>query len=268
MKLQWLYCAFFTFFIFSCGVDDDNEEPETTDTTPTTATSINASDQIISQNRLLVTKIEIPVNGWLAANAITNAGEIMPDSFVAEARYLTPGTYFNRSILIDDPSLQEGKKYGLGLHRDNGNLIFNEDSISELDPPLQKNGMPVGQTISLFSPILKVDNQSVNGDSMLVATSENVVPVWLVSYLTLPTDQPDYNQPIGGIYLPSGRYEQLPIFIDSSRTYLPGLRITTVMHLDDNANRQFDFLDSMQADVPEYFGYGSDREIVRTFVVQ
>ena len=99
--------------------------------------SIEAEDQEIVNNTVLVNTVTLQNDGWVVIHADDNASPLVPD-VISVPQFLEAGTHENVEVeLVTDVILSQGDMIWIMLHNDTGVAgEYEFDGVSDLDPPL------------------------------------------------------------------------------------------------------------------------------------
>lgn len=99
--------------------------------------SIEAEDQEIVNNTVLVNTVTLQNDGWVVIHADDNASPLVPD-VISVPQFLEAGTHENVEVeLVTDVILSQGDMIWIMLHNDTGVAgEYEFDGTNDIDPPL------------------------------------------------------------------------------------------------------------------------------------
>jgi hypothetical protein len=250
--LRILFASLFAFTIVftSCNDDDDNNP------TPETTGLLKASDQVISQNKIVVESTNIDQKGWVVVHKDNgNNAPSVPD-IISVPLQVQSGLSKDITVqLKDDVALANGEKVWIMLHNDDGILgSYEFNGSNGKDEPIVKDGQPVMQAIILHAPEIGVKDQGVINNSVVIDSVVAAVDGWLVIHnddgsgnITLPGI-------IGKTMVNAGVNKNVVVELNPNFTFTNGQKLFPMLHIDDNIKGEYEFDGSNGKDAPEVFG--------------
>jgi len=216
--------------------------------------SLDVSDQTISQNMIMVSSITMNAAGWVVVHKDNGSGPVVPGIF-SEPVHLDAGTTTNVMIPIKPGTdLMDGESLWVMLHNDNGSIgTYEFDGASGYDNPIVMNANIVMKKIKIMVPSIMVSDQAVVNDQVTLDKVVLAADGWLVVHNDDGTGHITLPGIIGKVYLEKGEHTNVTIDLDSSNRYLSGQKLFPMVHLDNPANKEYDFPDN--GDNPEVFGF-------------
>jgi len=150
--------------------------------------------------------------------------------------------------------LMDGESLWVMLHNDNGSIgTYEFDGASGYDNPIVMNANIVMTKIKIMVPSIMVSDQAVVNDQVTLDKVVLAADGWLVVHNDDGTGHITLPGIIGKVYLEKGEHTNVTIDLDSSNRYLSGQKLFPMVHLDNPANKEYDFPDN--GDNPEVFGF-------------
>lgn len=212
------------------------------------------TDQVISQNTVMVDSTEMSDQGWVVFHADEGTGMapqvpgIISDTVQVSAGVSQDvGVGFNPAV--SNPT--DGELIWVMLHTDNGIIgKYQFPSAKGFDAPIMDGSNIVMQRVRITAPEIMVSNQAVASDSTITVDQVTAADtVWLVLHMD------DGGKPgnIIGYNRVAGDAQNAKVQIsDVDPATLSGKPIWVMMHIDAAPRNEFQFPGN---DVPEVFGF-------------
>ncbi len=250
--LNFGLAAILAFGITACNEDDDNMEP----TPEPEVATLDVSTQVISQNMVEVTMVDVPVDGWIVIHADNgNNGPVVPD-IISEPKFVEAGA--NQSVMVQidgDASISDGDQVWVMLHEDTGaDMQYEFDGNNDLDPPFIADGAPVMSPININSAMIMSPDMDITNNTITIPQVTAAADGWLVIH---------NDDGMGGIVLPGiigkamvskGVNTNVTIQLDANVTYTAGQSLFPMLHLDNGQIGVYEFDGNSAFDGPEIFG--------------
>ncbi|MFB6317324.1 hypothetical protein [Saccharicrinis sp. FJH54] len=234
--------------------------------------SLDVSNQMVSQNLVMVSSITMNADGWVVVHKSTADGNvpIVPD-IISEPVHLNAGTTDNVLIPVKaGTDLKDGESVYVMLHNDNGSVgTYEFDGISGFDGPIAMDGSIVMKKIKLIAPSITVSDQPVTNNKVTIDKVVLATDGWLVVHNDDGTGNITLPGILGKIYLTKGEHSDVTVDLYDQETYIPGQKLFPMIHVDSPANQIYDFPDD--GDNPEVFGFDANNDpavVVTSFMVQ
>lgn len=231
----------------------------------TSVGQIDAFNQVISQNRLLISSATIGQRGWLTASPAGSSGEPLDSILLGSAILLnSAGTFRDLPLqLANSPFVKDTMKIWFTLHEDTGvKGMYEYTGSNNLDNPIRVDGFSIRQSIMAYAPRIIATSQAVAGQTVVIDEAVVGAPAWLVVYAA--TEQGSISDELGRIGLDPGIHESVKIELDESLLPAPGDQIIALLHVNAEPYNDFDFPGS---DDFEMFGYGMTSYIGDTITI-
>ncbi|MCR9152584.1 MAG: hypothetical protein NXI09_00625 [Bacteroidetes bacterium] len=251
--LKFAFAAALALTITSCSDDDDDNMD--TPMEPSKAT-LDISTQVISQNMVEVSMVDLPSDGWIVIHADNgNNGPIVPD-IISEPKFVEAGA--NQSVMVQiasDATITDGDQIWVMLHEDTGmDMMYEFDGNNSLDPPFTVDGAPVMTPIDINSAMIMSPNMDITSNTITIPQVTAAADGWLVIH---------NDDGMGGIVLPGiigktqvskGVNTNVQVQLDAGVTYNPGQLLFPMLHLDNGQIGVYEFDGNSAFDGPEIFG--------------
>lgn len=250
--LKFGLATILAFSFTACNEDEDDMEP-----TPEPAVAtLDVSTQVISQNMVEVSMVDVPSDGWIVIHADNgNNGPVVPD-IISEPKFIEAGA--NQSIMVQidgDASISDGDQVWVMLHEDTGTeMQYEFDGNNNLDPPFVVDGAPVMSAIDINSAMIMSPDMDITNNTITIPQVTAAADGWLVVH---------NDDGMGGIVLPDvigmtqvskGVNTNVTIQLDASMTYTAGQLLFPMLHLDNGQIGVYEFDGNSAFDGPEIFG--------------
>jgi hypothetical protein len=248
--------ALITFSFASCSEDDD---PGMTATPEPSLATLSVNSQVISQNSILVTMIDIPSDGWIVIHADNGSNSPVVPAIISEPTFVRAGARQNIEVAFTaDVSLSDSDQVWVMLHEDTGiEMQYEFDGNNNLDPPFTVNDAAVITPITINTASINSPDMAVNNNTVVLPKVTAAADGWLVIH------NDDGN---GGIVLPGiigkvmvskGINSNVTVQLDSGVNIVPGQSLFPMLHLDNGTIGQYEFDGVGVFDGPEIFGNAS-----------
>ena len=235
----------------SCKKDEATPDPVVP-----SAAKLMVSSQTISQNAIWVSMANVPANGFIVVHKDNGMGGPVVPGIVSEAKWVMKGDNNDVLVKLDATSnFTDGETLWVMLHEDNGTTgVYEFDGANGFDGPFMDNGMMVMTAIDIESAALKVMDQPVVGNKIIIPEVLAAADGWLVVH---------NDDGSGGIVLPGiigktlvkkGMNMNVEVMLDASETYMAGQNLFPMLHLDNGIIGQYEFDGASAFDGPEIFG--------------
>lgn len=260
--LGLLLVGFMAFNFVACSDDDDISDPTPPPNNSETA-SLNVQSQVISQNMVVIGKVDVPKDGWIVIHADAGSGPQLPD-IISEPVYIEAGMSTDVKVPFKGSAeLNDGDQVWVMLHKDNGETGTYEfdGSGNGLDLPYTKNEMPVMKEITIESPQIMAAEATYNPatntvtiPSITTAAEDN----WIVIHDQNSEGGIILTDIIGKKALGEGTFTDVKVQLESGVNIDTGQLLFPMMHLDTpGTDSQYDFVAAdypNTQDKPEIFG--------------
>ena len=252
--LKIAMAAVITFSFTSCSDDDENNTP-TTNPEPEVAT-LSVSNQVISQNTVMVEMIDIPADGWIVIHADNGSNGPVVPAIISEPTFVSAGANQNIALSFSsDATLSDGDQVWVMLHEDTGmEMQYEFDGNNNLDPPFIASGAPVMTPITISSASINSPDMAVSNNTVVLPSVTAAADGWLVIH---------NDDGMGGIVLPGiigktlvskGVNTNVTVQLDAGVNIMPGQKLFPMLHLDNGTIGTYEFDGVGVFDGPEIFG--------------
>jgi hypothetical protein len=245
LKKLMLYAGviFLTMGFYSC--DDDDDGDVVVDTDPTGTITVAEDAQVISQNTLVVDQVTANTDVWLVAHYNDASGEIIGQTL------LTSETNTDVELNLDTTTLEDGDTVVLMLHVDDG-YNMGDGTFDET------NDTPIGETESVVvnTPSFTISDATVTDNSI---TFDNVTVSdigWIVVYNGDPNEET--SEIVGFTQVTESENDVVVTF---NENYTDGDPLFARLHVEDQGDEEFTYIDDDTTDIPEIFGFEDDDTI-------
>lgn len=244
--------AVLAFGITACEDDSDS----TDNTSEPAVASLSVSTQLISQNMIEVSMVDVPTDGWIVVHADNGSnGPVVPE-IISEPKFISAGS--NQSVMVQidaDATISDGDQVWVMLHEDTGaEMMYEFDGNNNLDPPFLVDASPVMSAIDIQSAMIMAPDMDITNNTITIPQVNAAADGWLVVH---------NDNGMGGIVLPGiigktqvskGVNTNVTIQLDASVTYNPGQLLFPMLHLDNGQIGVYEFDGVGVFDGPEIFG--------------
>jgi len=244
LKKLMLYAGvlFLALGLVSCSDDDDGDVV----VNPTGTIMVEADGQVISQNTLVVDQVTANTDVWLVAHHNSASGEIIGQKF------LTSETNANVELTLDGTTLEDGDTVVLMLHVDNGFGMGDGKFEVANDQPISG----ATETVVVNTPEFTISDATVTDNTI---TFDNVTVAdtgWIVVYNGDPNEA---TSQVVGYTQVTGSEDDVTVTFNEN--YTAGDPLFARLHVEDEGNEEFTFLEDESTDFPEIFGFEDDNTI-------
>ncbi len=239
-------------FMTACDDDDDTNKPS--DMEPGMLT---VSDQMVSQNMVMVESVTFEEDGWIVihANKADDSGPVVPQ-IISEPVFVEAGTETDVMIPLTTDAMMdiEDTKVWVMLHTDTGvSGDYEFDTNQDLDPPLANlAGDVIITPIMLMPAMIMVDDQAVTNSVTLDVNA--AADGWIVVH-NMAGEGIELPGIIGKTAITKGMNENVTIMLDEGVTITPGQKLFPMVHIDASPKGEYNF---PGVDAPEVFGYNNE----------
>lgn len=240
---------FTALILIGCQDEDSMTEPE-----PEPTGMLSVSDQVLSQNMINVSNVNLDKDGWIVIHRDNGGNAPMVPDIISEPVLVKAGSQSNVKVPFkNDVTLNNQEVVWVMLHTDNGTMgTYEFDGQSEFDAPITQDGDIVMKSVTINSASIDVSNQPVVNNTVTIASVESAVDGWIVIHnddgsgnITLPDI-------IGKTQVNAGINTDVKVELDNSINYTAGQKLFPMLHIDDVNKGSYDFPDN--GDGPEIFG--------------
>lgn len=228
----------------SCSDDDDGDI--VIDPVPSGTITVADDSQVISQNTIVVDQVTANTDVWLVAHHTDASGEIIGQELI------TSENATNVELSLDADALSDGDTVVLMLHVDNGYNMgdgtFNETN----DTPITG----ATETVVVNTPNFSISDATVTDNTI---TFDNVTVSdtgWIVVYNGNPNEE---TSEIVGFTQVTGSEDD--VVVTFNENYTDGDPLFARLHVEDQGDEEFTFIDDPTTDIPEIFGFEDDDTI-------
>lgn len=262
------FAAILVFGLSSCDKDDEDDmEEEMTEQSEEPTGSFTASDQMTSQNKVVVESITMSDAGWVVIHAENNNGGPQVPNIISEAKYVEAGTSQDVEIALNQTAdFDSGDNMWIMLHTDTGvEGAYEFDGNNGEDGPIvDSNGNVITSPITITSTSIDVEDQSVDGNTITIDQVNAAVDGWIVVHNEMGGEI-ELPGIVGKTAVQAGVNNNVVIELDDEVTYTAGQSLYPMLHIDEAPNGEYNF---PGVDVPEVFGFSETSIIVTAITVQ
>ncbi|MBY5958399.1 hypothetical protein KUV50_09670 [Membranicola marinus] len=219
--------------------------------------SLEVDDQVISQNSVLVSSVELPADGWVVIHRDNGNGGPTVPAIISEPVYLESGTTENVSVpVLDSESLTDGETLWIMLHVDNGTTkTYEFDGQNGLDGPYFTESGDIAITpIEISTPAIEVSDQKIVDNKVTIGKVTAAADGWLVIHNDDGTGNIVLPDIIGKVQVSKGVTEDVEISLDESVSFTVGQKLFPMLHIDTGEIGEYEFDGNNGLDGPEIFG--------------
>ncbi|WP_375580768.1 hypothetical protein ABWH96_07050 [Marivirga tractuosa] len=248
MRSSFIAIAASSLLFTACNNEDEEEEMMEPDM-PTGMLTV--SDQLISQNTINVSNVNLDQDGWIVVHANEEGEPVVPD-IISEPVFVEAGESSDIEVPLNDfSSLSDGGSVWVMLHTDDGEEgTYEFDGANGLDAPITtEDGDIVMNEISLTAPSITASNQVVNENMVAIEEVNAAVDGWIVIH----EDDGDGNPGpvLGQTFVEAGSNSDIMIDLGDA-TFSGGEMLFPMLHIESPADGEYGFPDN--GDGPEVFG--------------
>lgn len=229
----------------SCSDDDDGDvivNPE-----PTGTITVDDDGQVISQNTLIVDQVTANTDVWLVARHTDASGEIIAREL------LTEDINTNVELSLEGTTLNDGDTVFLMLYTDDG-FGIGDGQFEEGTDDMPISGAT--ETVVVSSPDFSISDATVTNNSIIFDNVTVADTGWIVVYNGNPNDA---TSEIVGFTQVTGSTDN--VTVEFNENYTEGDPLFARLHVEDQDDDIFTFIDDQTTDVPEIFGFELDNTI-------
>lgn len=245
----------FTLILMACAVllyscnDDETDEMMDDDETPTGMLTV--SDQTISQNKIMVSNIDLDQNGWVVVHASTgDGGPVVPD-IISEPLLVSAGGESDLEItLTEETQLEDGDVVWVMLHTDDGVAgTYEFDGNNGFDAPItDEDGEIVMTSITISAPSITAEAQVISENMISIGEVKAAVDGWLVIHAD---NEGAPGEVLGQTMVSAGSNTDVIVDLGSA-VFAGGETLWPMLHIESPADGEYGFPDN--GDGPEVFG--------------
>lgn len=228
----------------SCSDDDDGDV--VVDPDPAGTITMTDDAQIISQNTLVVDQVTANTDVWLVAHHTDASGAIIGQELI------TSESATNVGLNLEGTTLEDGDTVVLMLHVDNGYNMgdgtFNETD----DTPISG----ATETVVVNTPNFTISDATVTNNSIIFDNVTVADTGWIVVYNGDPNEE---TSEIVGFTQVTGSEDDVTVTFNEN--YTEGDPLFARLHVEDQDDELFTFIDDPSTDIPEFFGFEDDDTI-------
>ncbi len=235
----------------SCSDDDDGDVVVVPD--PTGTITVTDDTQVISQNTLVVDQVTANTDVWLVARHTDATGEIIAREL------LTEDSNTDVELSLEGTTLNDGDTVFLMLYADDefgvGDGQFEEGT----------DDMPIAgatETVIVSSPDFTISDATVTNNSITFDNVSVADTGWIVIYNGNPADA---TSEIVGFTQVTESMDS--VTVEFNENYTAGDPLFARLHVEDQNDTVFTFIDDPTTDIPEIFGFEDDNTIWEELVL-
>lgn len=246
LKKLMLYAGMLFLVIGFSSCSDDDDGDVVVDPDPTGTITVSNDSQVISQNTLVVDGVTANTDVWLVAHLNSASGAIIGKELV------TSESATNVELSLEDTTLVDGDTIVLMLHVDNGFGMGDGKFEVANDQPISG----ATETVVVNTPEFTISDATVTDNTI---TFDNVTVAdtgWIVVYNGNPNEA---TSEIVGYTLVTGSEDDVTVTFNEN--YTDGDPLFARLHIEDQNDEEFTFIDDPTTDIPEIFGFEDDNTI-------
>lgn len=229
----------------SCSDDDDGDVIVNPD--PTGTITVNDDGQVISQNTLVVDEVTANTDVWLVARHTDASGEIIARELVTDA------IATDVELSLEGTTLNDGDVVFLMLYADDG-FGVGDGQFEEGTDDMPISG--VTETVVVSSPDFTISDATVTNNSITFDNVSVADTGWVVVYNGDPNDPASE---IVGFTQVTGTMDN--VTVELNENYMAGDPLFARLHIEDQDDTTFTYIDDPTTDIPEIFGFEDDNTI-------
>ncbi len=230
--------------------------------------SFMASDQTLSQNKVVISSATFNKEGWIVIHKDNGNGGPMVPAIISIPKLVGPGTSTDIVVELEDTAtITDGETLWVMLHTDTGiSGTYEFDGSNGLDIPIKnERGAVVTAPIEITSASIAAVDQSVTNNQVVIAEVVAAVDGWIVIHNDDGTGNITLPAIIGKTKVMAGVNTNVVIDIDAANTYTVGQKLFPMLHIDEAPIDEYNF---PGVDIPEVFGFTATNVIVTSITVQ
>lgn len=269
-KKNSVYLAVFalTLGFSSCSDDDDNGTVEIPETTAT----VTANAQVVSQNQIMVSSVNVEGDSWLVVRKVNEDGSF--SDIIGRSDVLEAGSHSNIVIELDntdatDVMLEDGDSLIVMIHEDDGDGVFEYEGTSGADALVtDAMGSAISSDFVVTAPNFTIEDQAVVDNTIVFDNISTNQDAWIVLHNADETGAIMEDDIIGWEFVPAGDNEGLVVSFEEGFEPAVGQTVYSRLYLDDPADGDFTFETDPTTDMPEFFGFEEDDSVTGSIVIQ
>ena len=242
-------------FMTACDEDDsDTNKPSEME-----PGMLMVSDQMVSQNMVMVESVMLEEDGWIVihANKADDSGPVVPD-IISEPVFVEAGTKTDVMVPLTSDAIMdiEDTKVWVMLHTDTGvSMDYEFDNNQTLDPPLTNlAGDVIITPIMIMPSMIMADDQEVTNSVTLDVNA--AADGWIVVH-NMKDDGIELPGIIGKTAIKKGMNQNVTIMLDEGVNIMSGQQLFPMVHIDESPVGEYNF---PGVDGPEVFGFNEKGE--------
>lgn len=206
--------------------------------------SFMASNQVVSQNTLMVESITVGQPSWVVVHRDNGAGSFVAPGIISNPVAIDAGTTENVAITFkDDEPLSDGETLWIMLHNESGTIgAYEFDGANGFDLPITFS------SIEIEAPSVMVSDQIVMNNMVTIDEVKAGVDGWIVIHEDNGNGAP--GPVLGQTFVNAG--STIDVMVDlGSATVAAGDKLFPMLHIESPADGEYGFPDN--GDGPEVF---------------
>jgi hypothetical protein len=206
--------------------------------------SFMASNQVVSQNTLMVESITVGQPSWVVVHRDNGAGSFVAPGIISNPVAIDAGTTENVAITFkDDEPLSDGETLWIMLHNESGTIgAYEFDGANGFDLPITFS------SIDIEAPSVMVSDQIVMNNMVTIDEVKAGVDGWIVIHEDNGNGAPGLV--LGQTFVNAGSTSDVMVDLGSA-TVAAGDKLFPMLHIESPADGEYGFPDN--GDGPEVF---------------
>ncbi len=206
--------------------------------------SFMASNQVVSQNTLMVESITVGQPSWVVVHRDNGAGSFVAPGIISNPVAIDAGTTENVAITFkDDEPLSDGETLWIMLHNESGTIgAYEFDGANGFDLPITFS------SIDIEAPSVMVSDQIVMNNMVTIDEVKAGVDGWIVIHEDNGNGAP--GPVLGQTFVNAGSTSDVMVDLGSA-TVAAGDKLFPMLHIESPADGEYGFPDN--GDGPEVF---------------
>jgi len=206
--------------------------------------SFMASNQVVSQNTLMVESITVGQPSWVVVHRDNGAGSFVAPGIISNPVAIDAGTTENVAITFkDDEPLSDGETLWIMLHNESGTIgAYEFDGANGFDLPITFS------SIEIEAPSVMVSDQIVMNNMVTIDEVKAGVDGWIVIHEDNGNGAP--GPVLGQTFVNAGSTSDVMVDLGSA-TVAAGDKLFPMLHIESPADGEYGFPDN--GDGPEVF---------------
>ncbi|MFH6984161.1 DUF7282 domain-containing protein [Marinoscillum luteum] len=206
--------------------------------------SFMASNQVVSQNTLMVESITVGQPSWVVVHRDNGAGSFVAPGIISNPVAIDAGTTENVAITFkDDEPLSDGETLWIMLHNESGTIgAYEFDGANGFDLPITFS------SIEIEAPSVMVSDQIVMNNMVTIDEVKAGVDGWIVIHEDNGNGGP--GPVLGQTFVNAGSTSDVMVDLGSA-TVAAGDKLFPMLHIESPADGEYGFPDN--GDGPEVF---------------